>query len=95
MSRGEDATQECWKTTGPGGKARYTDAATQTSRMLRTAFKVALPQAETLLVIQPASVPPLSSDRQHRAASLRGGSMVGGQAWCEVAPDVAQAASGG
>src|SRR5271157_5956758 len=34
-------------------------------------------------------------DRQHWPAGLRGGSMAGGEAWCEIAPDVAQAASGG
>src|SRR3984885_9325244 len=81
----EDATLDCWQTTGPSGQARYTDAAIQTSLMLRTAFKLALRQteglmtsvltlmgltisapdhstvsrrAETLPVIQPASVPP-------------------------------------
>src|SRR3979490_1915609 len=81
----EDAALECWQTTGPDGQARYTDAAIQTSLMLRTAFKLALRQtdglmtsvltlmgltisapdhstvsrrAETLPVIQPATVPP-------------------------------------
>ena len=34
-------------------------------------------------------------DRQHRAAGLRSGPMAGDQAWCEIAPDVAQAAFGG
>ena len=45
----EDAALECWQTTGPGGQARYTDAAIQTSLMLRTAFKLALRQAEGLM----------------------------------------------
>ena len=85
MLWGEDATLECWQTTGPSGQARYMDAAIETSLMLRTAFKLALRQteglmtsvltlmgltisapdhstvsrrAETLPVIQPATVPP-------------------------------------
>ena len=45
----EDAALECWQTTGPDGQARYTDAAIQTSLMLRTAFKLALRQTEGLL----------------------------------------------
>ena len=45
----EDTALECWQTTGPGGQARYTDAAIQTSLMLRTAFKLALRQAEGLM----------------------------------------------
>src|SRR4051812_41043295 len=45
----EDAALECWQTTGPNGQARYTDAAIQTSLMLRTAFKLALRQTEGLM----------------------------------------------
>jgi transposase len=45
----EDATLESWQTTGPHGQARYTDAAIQTSLMLRTAFKLALRQTEGLM----------------------------------------------
>jgi len=45
----EDAALECWQTTGPGGQARYTEAAIQTSLMLRTAFKLALRQTEGLM----------------------------------------------
>jgi len=45
----EDAALECWQTTGPGGQARYMDAAIQTSLMLRTAFKLALRQTEGLM----------------------------------------------
>jgi transposase len=45
----EDATLECWQTIGPGGQARYTNAAIQTSLMLRTAFKLALRQIEGLM----------------------------------------------
>src|SRR5271165_2846413 len=45
----EDAALECWQTTGPDGQARYSDAAIQTSLMLRTAFKLALRQTEGLM----------------------------------------------
>src|SRR6202030_2073281 len=34
-------------------------------------------------------------DRQHGSASLRSGSVAGGETWCEVAPEMAKAASGG
>src|ERR1700761_3895829 len=44
-----DAALGCWQTTGPNGQARYTDAAIQTSLMLRTAFKLALRQTEGLM----------------------------------------------
>jgi hypothetical protein len=45
----EDTALECWQTCGPGGQARYSDAAIQTSLMVRTAFKLALRQAEGLM----------------------------------------------
>jgi transposase len=45
----EDAALGDWQSTGPGGQARYADAAIQTSLMLRTAFKLALRQAEGLM----------------------------------------------
>ena len=45
----EDAALECWQTIGPGGKARYTNAAIQTSLVLRSAFKLALRQIEGLM----------------------------------------------
>ena len=45
----EDAALECWQTIGPGGQARYTNAAIQTVLMLRTAFKLALRQIEGLM----------------------------------------------
>ena len=46
----EDAALGDWQTTGPGGQARYTDAAIQTSLTLRTTFKLALRQTEGLSV---------------------------------------------
>jgi len=45
----EDTALECWQTCGPGGQARYSDAAVETSLMLRTAFKLPLRQSEGLL----------------------------------------------
>src|SRR3954466_609881 len=45
----EDTALACWQTTGPGEQARYTDAAIQTSLMLRMAFKLALRQTEGLM----------------------------------------------
>ena len=46
----EDAALGDWQSTGPGGQARYTDAAIQTSLMLRMAFKLALRQTEGLMM---------------------------------------------
>jgi hypothetical protein len=40
----EDSALDHWQSCGPGGQARYTDAAIQTSLMLRTAFKLPLRQ---------------------------------------------------
>jgi transposase len=45
----EDGALEHWQTSGSGGQARYTDAAIQTSLMVRTAFKLALRQTEGLM----------------------------------------------
>ena len=45
----EDAALAVWQTLGPGGQARCTAAAIRTSLMLRTAFKLALRQAEGLM----------------------------------------------
>ena len=39
-----------WQRTGPGGQARSTDAAIQTSLILRMAFKLALRQTEGLMM---------------------------------------------
>jgi len=46
----EDAALGDWQSTGLGGQARYTDAAIQTSLMLRMAFKLALRQTEGLMM---------------------------------------------
>jgi transposase len=45
----EDTALECWQTCGRCGQARYSDAAIQTSLMVRTAFKLPLRQAEGLM----------------------------------------------
>jgi Transposase DDE domain len=36
----EDVTPDHWQSCGPGGQAHYTDAAIQTSLMVRAAFKL-------------------------------------------------------
>ncbi len=46
----EGAALGDWQSTGPGGQARYTDAAIQTSLMLRMAFKLALRETEGLMM---------------------------------------------
>ena len=45
----EDGALAHWQTCGPDGQARYTDAAIQTSLMVRTAFKLPLRQTEGLM----------------------------------------------
>src|SRR6195952_2470330 len=46
----EDTALGDWQSTGPGGQARYTDVAIETSLMLRSAFKLALRQTEGLML---------------------------------------------
>src|ERR1700732_5216417 len=45
----EDAALGHGQTFGPGGQARYKDAAIQTTLMVRTAFRLALRQTEGLM----------------------------------------------
>jgi hypothetical protein len=45
----EDGALNHWQTFGPGGQARYMDAAIQTTLMVRTAFRLALRQTEGLM----------------------------------------------
>ena len=45
----EDGALQHWQTVGPGGQARYTDAAIQTTLIVRTAFRLALRQTEGLM----------------------------------------------
>ena len=45
----EDGALEQWQTSGSGGQARDTDAAIQTSLLVRAAFKLALRQTEGLM----------------------------------------------
>jgi hypothetical protein len=42
----EDGAPRQWQTLGPGGQARHTDAAIQTTLIVRTAIKLALRQTE-------------------------------------------------
>ena len=45
----EDAALDHWQTVGPGGEARYSGAAIQTTLMVRMAFKLAFRQTEGLM----------------------------------------------
>jgi hypothetical protein len=45
----EDAALDHWQTFGPGGQARYKDAAIQTTLMVRAAFRLGLRQTEGLM----------------------------------------------
>ena len=45
----EDAALDHWQAVGPGGQARYTDAAIQTTLMVRAAFRLAFRQTEGLM----------------------------------------------
>ena len=45
----EDAALDHWQTFGPGGQARYQDAAIETTLMVRLAFRLALRQTEGLM----------------------------------------------
>jgi len=45
----EDGALNHWQTFGPGGQARYSDAAIQATLMVRTAFRLALRQTEGLM----------------------------------------------
>src|ERR1700712_739352 len=45
----EEAALNHWQTFGPGGQARYKDAAIQTTLMVRTAFRLPLRQTEGLM----------------------------------------------
>jgi hypothetical protein len=45
----EDTALDHWQSFGPGGQARYKDAAIRTTLMVRTAFKLGLRQTEGLM----------------------------------------------
>src|SRR5664279_5357102 len=45
----EDAALEHWQTVGPGGEARYSDAAIQTTLMVPAALRLAFRQTEGLM----------------------------------------------
>src|SRR5271155_3709124 len=71
----EEGALDQWQSLGPGGQARYTAVAIEPFRMLRTAFKLPLRQAEDLvaavvtLMGQTISVPDHSTVSR-RAATL-------------------------
>ena len=61
----EDVALDHWQSGGPGGQARYTDAAIQISLMVRSAFKLPLRQTEGLM----ASPAPSEAGAQTQARS--------------------------
>jgi hypothetical protein len=72
----EDGALNHWQTLGPGGQARYPDAAIQTTLMVGTAFKLALRQTEGLMasVITLTDLPISAPDHtkiSRRAVTLR------------------------
>ena len=67
----EDAALECWQTLGPGGRARYTDVAIETSLMLHTAFKLALRQTGGLITSVLALMDSMLSAPDHSTVNRR------------------------
>ena len=67
----EDGALDRWQTLGPGGQARYADAAIQTTLMVRTAFKLALRQTEGLLASVITLMDPRISVPDHTTISRR------------------------
>ena len=67
----EDGVLDHWQTCGPDGQARYTDAAIQTSLMLRAAFKLPLRQTEGLLASVLALMDLTISAPDHTTVSRR------------------------
>ncbi len=82
----EDAALEHWQTVGPGGEARYSDAAIQTTLMVRTAFRLPFRQTEGLMASVIALMGPTLSAPDHTTMSRRvGGDPAGHSAARSVA----------
>ena len=73
----EDGALEDWQTCGQGGQARNTDAAIETSLMLRTAFKLPLRQTEDLMASVLKLIDLTISAPDHTTVSRRGGQVAG------------------
>jgi hypothetical protein len=71
----EDGALQHWQTMGPGGQARYTDAAIQTTLMVRTAFKLALRQTEGLMASVITLMDLTISAPDHTTISRRAGTL--------------------
>jgi hypothetical protein len=71
----EDGALRHWQTIGPGGQARYTDAAIQTTLMVRTAFKLALRQTEGLMASVITLMDLTISAPDHTTISRRAGTL--------------------
>jgi hypothetical protein len=82
----EDAALEHWQTVGPGGESRYSDAAIQTTLMVRSAFRLAFRQTEGLMASVIALMGPTLSAPDHTTMSRRvGGDPAGHSAARSVA----------
>jgi hypothetical protein len=67
----EDAAPDHWQTFGPGGQARYKDAAIQTTLMVRTAFKLGLRRTEGLMASVITLIDLMISAPDHSTISRR------------------------
>jgi hypothetical protein len=67
----EDTALDHWQTFGPGGQARYKDAAIQTTLMVRTAFRLPLRQTEGLMASVITLMDLTSSAPDHSTISRR------------------------
>jgi hypothetical protein len=85
----EGAALECWQTIGPSGQARYTDAAIQTTLMLRAAFKSALRQIEGLMTSVLSLMGLTISAPDHTTVSRRAARVAGDPSAVDVAWSVA------
>jgi hypothetical protein len=82
----EDAALDHWQTVGPGGEARYSDAAIQTTLMVRSAFRLAFRQTEGLMASVIALMGLTLSAPDHTTMSRRvGGDPAGHSAARSVA----------
>jgi hypothetical protein len=71
----EDGAPRHWQTIGPGGQARYTDAAIRTTLMVRTAFKLALRQTEGMMASVITLMSLTISAPDHTTISRRAGTL--------------------
>jgi hypothetical protein len=86
----EDGVSERWQTCGADGQVRYTDAAIQTRRMSRMAFKLPLRQTEGLLASVRMLMDLTISAPDHTTCQPSRGKFAGGSAGVGAPPSVAR-----